>query len=328
MHASTIIKRLHKFDLHGRHARKKPLLFKKKTTVCQWAYKQRFTGWICSGQTSCLATVTADMFGTDQRQLFRRRTSYQLRSMVMEMLWFGVALLPQGLDSLHSLIQQWIQHHSNECLKITWGHLSNSWNWIESGPITQDNNPKHTIKSTKEWLKKKKWRVMEWPSQSPDLNPIEMLWGDLKWAVHKKTLQLKEHCMEVWSKRPASRCQRLVANYAKHLQEVISAKGGNTSYRSQGCTYFSHRRNSHLLIFLLNKWLKKWLCSSISTLVIGTDSKRIECLLVQICQNSRQFPWDVLIFSHDCNYNKLCFNFFVSRLKVHLHFQNIMWKLH
>ena len=50
--------------------------------------------------------------------------------------------------------------------------------------MQQDNDPKHTSKSTSEWLKKPKMKVLEWPNQSLDLNLIEMLWHDLKQAVH------------------------------------------------------------------------------------------------------------------------------------------------
>ncbi|KAK1786194.1 hypothetical protein P4O66_017908 [Electrophorus voltai] len=39
----------------------------------------------------------------------------------------------------------------------------------------QNNDPKHTSKSTSEWLKKTKIKTLEWPSQSLDLNLIVML---------------------------------------------------------------------------------------------------------------------------------------------------------
>ena len=42
--------------------------------------------------------------------------------------------------------------------------------------IQQDNDPKHTANTCRQWrtsLRRKKWKVLDWPSQSPDLNPIE-----------------------------------------------------------------------------------------------------------------------------------------------------------
>ncbi len=43
------------------------------------------------------------------------------------------------------------------------------WHFI----VQMDNDPKHTAKATQEFLKVKKWIILQWPSQSPDLNPIK-----------------------------------------------------------------------------------------------------------------------------------------------------------
>ena len=77
-------------------------------------------------------------------------------------------------------------------------------------------------------------KVLEWPSQSPDLNPIENLWRELKVRVAKRqprTLNdLEKICEEEWDKIPPEICANLVANYKKGLTSVIANKGFATKY--------------------------------------------------------------------------------------------------
>uniref|UniRef100_A0A4W5LHM9 Tc1-like transposase DDE domain-containing protein n=1 Tax=Hucho hucho TaxID=62062 RepID=A0A4W5LHM9_9TELE len=77
-----------------------------------------------------------------------------------------------------------------------------------------DNDPKHTAKATKEWLKKKHIKVLEWPSQSPDLNLIDNLWRELKVRVAKcqprNLNDLEKICKEEWDKIPPEMCANLV----------------------------------------------------------------------------------------------------------------------
>ncbi|KAK3538063.1 hypothetical protein QTP70_027414 [Hemibagrus guttatus] len=97
-----------------------------------------------------------------------------------------------------------------------------------------DHDPKHTARATKEWLRKKHFKVLEWPSQSPDFNPIENLWRELKIRVAQRQPQnitaLEEICMEEWAKLPATVCKNLVATYRKRLTSVIANKGYITKY--------------------------------------------------------------------------------------------------
>lgn len=60
----------------------------------------------------------------------------------------------------------------------------------DSHRLQQDNDPKHTANATKEFFMLQNinwWNV--WPSESPDFNPIEMVWAMMKSRISKKKNQ-------------------------------------------------------------------------------------------------------------------------------------------
>lgn len=98
----------------------------------------------------------------------------------------------------------------------------------------QDNDPKHTAKSVKEFFKSKKIRVMDWPSQSPDLNPIEHLWEHVdrqfKGLKPKNKDELFENIKNVWQNIPLDVIINLIDSLPRRCQAVIKAKGYPTKY--------------------------------------------------------------------------------------------------
>ena len=107
-------------------------------------------------------------------------------------------------------------------------HLKTSIRKVKLGckwVFQMDNDPKHTYKVVAKWLKDNKVKVLEWPLQSLDLNPIEHLWAELKKHVRARRptnlTQLHQLCQEEWVKIHPTYCGKFVEDYPKHLTQDI-----------------------------------------------------------------------------------------------------------
>ena len=98
----------------------------------------------------------------------------------------------------------------------------------------QDNDPKHTSKLVRGWFEENQVTSMVWPSQSPDLNPIENLWYELKKALPKERIsnkeQLWEEVQKAWYNIPKRVCENLVMSMNRRCEGILKSKGGAIKY--------------------------------------------------------------------------------------------------
>uniref|UniRef100_A0A8C1HXF7 HTH cro/C1-type domain-containing protein n=1 Tax=Cyprinus carpio carpio TaxID=630221 RepID=A0A8C1HXF7_CYPCA len=94
--------------------------------------------------------------------------------------------------------------------------------------------PAHSAKTTGKWFTDHGITVLNWPANSPDLNPIENLWDIVKRKLRDarpNTLdELKAAIEESWASITPQQCHRLIASMPRRIEAVISAKGFPTKY--------------------------------------------------------------------------------------------------
>ncbi len=75
---------------------------------------------------------------------------------------------------------------------------------------------------------------MDWPSMSPDLNPIEHLWDILKQKGEERKFTnihlLRDVIMEEWKRTPVATCEALVNSMLKRVKAVLENNAGHTKY--------------------------------------------------------------------------------------------------
>ena len=103
--------------------------------------------------------------------------------------------------------------------------------------LMHDNARLHVAHVVTEYLREVGIRTMDWPARSPDLNPIEHLWDELKRRVRARVPaptrlpELRIAIEEEWNDIPRDFIVRVLRSMNTKMLAVIRARGGNTEYR-------------------------------------------------------------------------------------------------
>lgn len=100
----------------------------------------------------------------------------------------------------------------------------------------QDNAAIHVSNMSKAWFDNKKITLMKWPARSPDLNPMENLWGILSRKVYANGKQydtvasLKSSIKKAWEEIGPNVLSTLIDSMPARIFSVIQNNGGSTKY--------------------------------------------------------------------------------------------------
>ena len=100
--------------------------------------------------------------------------------------------------------------------------------------LLQDNDPKHKSRIIKKFLDEEVPEVIDWPSNSPDANPIENLWSVIKRRVEKRRPsnlnELNKFLHDEWNKVDMLIINNLIKSMKSRCLALIESKGERNDY--------------------------------------------------------------------------------------------------
>lgn len=225
--------------LKKKHTRQRKLFAKKyrEWTVDDWARvifsdESKFNRvssdglryrWVDRSDTSDIAVQGTMKFGGGNVKVWSCFSWYGPGFITMIDDTMDAALYKEILqDELHQSLEEWGLQHGDFVFQ-------------------HDNDPKHTAGVVRDYLESIHLTVNEgtllmWPSQSPDLNPMEHMWSELGRRLGaypeypKNCTELWERISHEWYSIPREFCQQLISSMPRRLAVVYRAKGRNTRY--------------------------------------------------------------------------------------------------
>ena len=105
----------------------------------------------------------------------------------------------------------------------------------EGHRLYQDNDPKHTSEYISDFFEERGINWWVTPPESPDLNPIENIWGSLKQYLRttykpRNLDELKSGIQQFWMTLTPEICQRYIGHIQRVIPKVVEVYGEPSGY--------------------------------------------------------------------------------------------------
>ncbi len=148
--------------------------------------------------------------------------------------YWGIGPLVRASNSMNS--DEYVEVLANNYLPWINGMMEKLSSHVLPVIYQQDNCSIHKSNYVKWWMGSNEFDVLDWPSRSPDINPIENLWDIVDSRVRKRSEspksleELASAVIEEWNNIPLDILHNLYESMPRRISFCIHSKGYHTKY--------------------------------------------------------------------------------------------------